>query len=89
MKAYRHLIRIYDVDRLRRHAPPRPCATPLQRPEIASAKSGRRPSHRHRDNSGSEESTDRLANNHIESRNGTSGRYLYVDVEEEATELTN
>lgn len=84
MKAYRHLIRIYDVDRLRA------CATSAMR----DARNGPDIIREIRKETGIDieiiagsEEARIVYNNHIESRNGTSGRYLYVDVGGGSTEL--
>ncbi len=84
MKAYRHLIRIYDVDRLRA------CATSAMR----DARNGPDIIREIRKETGIDieiiagsDEARIVYNNHIESRNGTSGRYLYVDVGGGSTEL--
>ena len=84
MKAYRHLIRIYDVDRLRA------CVTSAMR----DARNGPDIIREIRKETGIDieiiagsEEARIVYNNHIESRNGTSGRYLYVDVGGGSTEL--
>lgn len=84
MKAYRHLIRIYDVDRLRA------CATSAMR----DARNGPDIIREIRKETGIDieiiagsEEARIVYSNHIESRNGTSGRYLYVDVGGGSTEL--
>ena len=84
MKAYRHLIRIYDVDRLRA------CATSAMR----DARNGPDIIREIRKETGIDieiiagsEEARIVYNNHIESRDGTSGRYLYVDVGGGSTEL--
>ncbi len=84
MKAYRHLIRIYDVDRLRA------CATSAMR----DARNGPDIIREIRKETGIDieiiagsEEARIVYNNHIESGDGTSGRYLYVDVGGGSTEL--